>query len=103
LGAWQGHLLVDDYVGYKALFTDRRDAAPPCIELGCMAHARRKFFDLHHANQSPMAAEALARIGRLYAIEADGRALVSIHGLLSCRAIAWQLTRWINLIQVVDR
>jgi transposase len=30
---------------------------------------RRKFFDLFHANQSPMAQEALHRIGALYAIE----------------------------------
>ena len=39
------------------------------IELACMAHARRKFFDLHQANGSPVAAEALRRIGELYAIE----------------------------------
>jgi hypothetical protein len=46
-----GHLLDDDYGGYKALFAAAR-AHPqskhllePCIELGCMAHARRKFFD----------------------------------------------------------
>lgn len=39
------------------------------IGLGCMAHARRKFFDLHQANQSTQAAEALGRIGELYRIE----------------------------------
>ena len=74
LGAWSGHLLVDDYVGYKALFAN---AGQPlgCIELACLAHARRKFFDLHHANQSPMAQEALQRISALYAIEAEGKAL----------------------------
>ena len=49
---WQGHLLVDDYGGYKPLFSR---PALPCIELGCWAHARRKFFDLHKANASPMA------------------------------------------------
>ena len=43
LGDWQGHLLVDDYAGYKALFTQSRESVPPCTELGCMAHARRKF------------------------------------------------------------
>jgi transposase len=74
LGAWSGYLLVDDYVGYKALFT-QSGQLPGCIELACMAHARRKFFDLHQANQSPMALEALQRIAALYAIEADGKEL----------------------------
>jgi transposase len=47
----------------------------PCIELGCLAHARRKFFDLHKAHQSPMALEALNRIAVLYAIETEGKDL----------------------------
>lgn len=72
LVAWQGHLLVDDYVGYKALF-NAEGKTTPCIELGCFAHARRKFFDLHQANNSPMAWEALQRIGKLYAIEAEAK------------------------------
>jgi transposase len=76
---WHGHLLVDDYGGYKALFAATR-AQPesqrllePCIELACLAHARRKFFDLFQASQSPMAQEALNRIAKLYAVEADAR------------------------------
>lgn len=70
---WQGHLLVDDYGGYKALFSEKQTS--PCIELACWAHARRKFFDLHKANNSPMAFEALQRIGNLYAIETEGKDL----------------------------
>ena len=69
LEGWRGHLMVDDYAGYKALF------AQGVIELGCLAHARRKFFDLFAANQSSIAKEALDRIGRLYAIEQAGGAL----------------------------
>ena len=65
LRGWQGHLMVDDYSGYKALFKDGT-----IIELGCMAHARRKFFDLAQANGSPVAARALRHIARLYRIEA---------------------------------
>ncbi|SCZ85377.1 transposase (fragment) [Nitrosomonas mobilis] len=65
---WQGHLLVDDYAGYKALFSA---TALSCIELGCWAHARRKFFDLHQANASGMAWEALQHISAVYAIEAE--------------------------------
>lgn len=42
-------------------------------ELGCLAHARRKFFDLNEAHANPIAQEALHRIAALYAIEAQGR------------------------------
>ena len=66
---WRGSLMVDDYGGYKALFQGG------ITELGCFAHARRKFFDLHTANQSPLAARALERIAQLYAIERDGKLL----------------------------
>jgi transposase len=69
LDGWKGHLVVDDYAGYKALF------GLGVTEVGCMAHARRKFFDLHVANQSPVAAEALRRIAELYEIEGRGRKL----------------------------
>jgi transposase len=73
LDGWHGHLMVDDYGGYKHLFAPTRKEGPPCTEGGCMAHARRKFFDLHQANQSPMAHEAVQRIGRLYEIERQAK------------------------------
>jgi len=38
-----------------------------------MAHIRRKFYDLMEAHQSPIATEAIERIGRLYAIEKEIR------------------------------
>jgi transposase len=79
LNDWHGEVMVDDYGGYKALFASGR-AHPesqrllaPCIELACWAHARRKFFDLFQASQSPIAEEALRRIAELYVIEAEGR------------------------------
>lgn len=65
LGDWQGKLVCDDYSGYKAGFGNG------ITEIGCMAHARRKFYDLHEANQSTLAAQALEYIGQLYMI--DGR------------------------------
>ncbi|SFI46133.1 Transposase IS66 family protein [Nitrosomonas sp. Nm34] len=68
---WQGHLLVDDYGGYNPLFS----SASSCTELGCWTDARRKCFELHQANNSSMAMEALQRIGMLYAIEAEGKHL----------------------------
>jgi transposase len=91
---WRGHLMVDDYAGYKALF-----AAGP-IELACLAHIRRKFFDVHAASGSPLAEEALRRIAQLYAIEqqasgsatADRCALREQHALPALAAMhAWLL------------
>ena len=64
---WRGHLMVDDFGGYKALFQKG------VTELACLAHCRRKFFDLHAAGDHPVAEEALLRIGQLYAIEAQAR------------------------------
>jgi transposase len=66
---WRGNLMVDDFVGYKALFETG------ITELACFAHARRKFFDLHAANNSPLAAYVLERIRQLYAIEREGQTL----------------------------
>lgn len=73
LHGWQGSLMVDDYGGYKKLFAG--DAKCPVIELGCWAHARRKFFDLQVSGAHPQAAEALRRIASLYAIEEVARAM----------------------------
>ena len=69
LQGWKGALMVDGYAGYKGLFDEA------VIELGCLAHVRRKFYDLHAANQSPIAAEALRRIAELYAIEREAQAM----------------------------
>ncbi|MCB1567533.1 MAG: IS66 family transposase [Xanthomonadales bacterium] len=66
LSEWHGALMVDDYVGYKASFVEDR-----ITELGCWAHARRKFVDLYKASKSPIAAEAIERIGQLYRIERE--------------------------------
>jgi transposase len=67
---WRGHLMVDDYAGYKALL-QREDVT----ELACLAHVRRKFYELH-ANQPHAAAQhALQFIAQLYAIEASARDL----------------------------
>jgi len=69
LGAWRGSLVCDDYTGYKASF------ALGVTEAGCMAHARRKFIDLHEANKSTIAATAIELIGQLYGIEREVKAL----------------------------
>jgi len=40
---------------------------------------RRKFFDIHQAHASPLADEAIARIGQLYAIETEIRGRAPLH------------------------
>jgi transposase len=67
LGLFRGILQADGYAGYAGLY--ERDVT----EAACWAHARRKFFDVHAATQSPLAYEALQRIAALYAIEATIR------------------------------
>ncbi|TCT84392.1 transposase IS66 family protein [Pseudomonas sp. LP_4_YM] len=59
LGDWNGKLVCDDFAGYKAGFEQG------IAETGCMAHARRKFFDLHVANKSQLAEQALYSISDL--------------------------------------
>lgn len=65
LGSFRGHLVVDDYAGYKALF------AQGVTEVGCWAHIRRLFFELHAAKASAHAEPALRHIAELYRIEAQ--------------------------------
>ena len=68
LQGFRGVLQVDGYAGFERL------TAPGNIVLAaCWAHARRKFYDLHEATGSPIAAEALRRIAELYAIEGSIR------------------------------
>lgn len=68
-GDWKGLLVCDDYSGYKQSF------AQGMTEIGCMAHARRKFFDLHAANKSTLAEQALKYIQLLYEVERDSKDL----------------------------
>jgi transposase len=70
LKGFRGVLQADAYGGFRELY---ERAHEPLIEAACLAHARRKFFDLHAATESPVAREALERIGMLYKIEEDCR------------------------------
>ena len=69
LGEWKGSLVCDDYSGYKAGFVKG------ITEAGCMAHSRRKFFDLQVAAKSQIAGQACAYISQLYDVERDARHL----------------------------
>ena len=67
LAGFRGILQADGYTGYAGLY--ERDVT----EAACMAHVRRKFFDLHASGPSPQTQEVLRYIAALYAIEASIR------------------------------
>jgi transposase len=73
LARFRGFLHADGYAGFGALYQAAGGKPAPVTEVFCWAHVRRKFHDLHLAG-SPLAKEALDRIGRLFDIEraADG-------------------------------
>ena len=69
LGDWKGKLACDDYGGYKASF------ALGVTEIGCMAHVRRKFYELHTTKKSILVEQALQYIAAIYEIEREVRDL----------------------------
>jgi len=59
---------ADAFSGYEKL---TRSVGPPrIVHAACWAHARRHLYDEFEKTKSPIAAEALKRIGQLYEIEA---------------------------------
>ncbi|HSX89818.1 MAG TPA: IS66 family transposase [Pseudomonas sp.] len=93
--AWAGRLVCDDFSGYKALFE------LGVTEVGCMAHARRKFVELHSANKSSIAGTALDLFGQLYQVERDIQDLQDPAGRLQQRRsrsapIAQALHEWLT-------
>ena len=68
LAGFGGWMHTDGYAGFGKLAR-----AGPVREVACLAHVRRKFFDVHAARVSAIAAEALERIAALYAIEKEAR------------------------------
>ena len=71
MASFTGFMHADAYAGYAELYAPSNGAAARVTHVACMAHARRYFFDVFEAIKSPVAAEALRRIGQLYEIEAD--------------------------------
>ena len=63
---FSGILQADAYSGFGSLYEGGQ-----IMEAACWAHARRPFYEIHSATDSPIAAEALVRIGALYQIETE--------------------------------
>lgn len=71
LADYRGLLQVDGYAAYKALEKMRGPDGDTMIQLAfCLAHARRKFVEVHRKTQSPISADIIARIAKVYVIEA---------------------------------
>jgi transposase len=70
LEGYSGYLQTDGYKGYDTA----AGGLPGITQVGCFAHARRKFFEAAKtSDQGKMAAEGLAYIRRLYDIERELR------------------------------
>lgn len=66
LRGFSGTLQADGYAGFNALYHSGH-----IQEAACWAHVRRKFYEVHQAQASTLAAEALKRIGLLYGFERE--------------------------------
>ena len=92
LAAFRGTLQVDGYAGFSNLVDARTDAS---IRLAfCWAHARRPFYEFYTSTQSPLAAEVLARIAKLYEIEGDirGQPPMCAKPFVNCEVDRWSWT-----------
>ena len=94
LGAFGGTLVSDDFSGYHALHRQGITAA------FCMAHARRKLFEVFELNASQIAGEALALIAKLYEIEREVKDLGNEDRLLArqqrSKPVADALHTWLT-------
>lgn len=68
LACFRGTIHADGYAGFNRLFDDGTR-----FEAACWAHVRRKFYDIHESQGSPLAATALDYIQALYRIEEQVR------------------------------
>jgi transposase len=83
LAGFTGLLQADAYGGFNRLYEPSRKAGP-ILEAACWAHARRKLYELAATSKAPVAAEAVRRIDRLFAVERDIAGL-SVEARLAAR------------------
>lgn len=96
LRTFTGVLQADGYAGFDWLYETGR-----ITEAACWAHMRRKFYDLHVATDSPIAREALDRIG------ADDCPMNESRARSACRTLAEGAARLVlgavvDVVEVVE-
>jgi transposase len=68
----RGFLHADAYAGFDKLYEPDPEIGRPRLEpVACWAHARRELFDEHVKTKSPIARQALEKIGAIFAIERE--------------------------------
>jgi transposase len=102
LAGFTGLLQADAYGGCNRLYAPGREPEP-ILEAACWAHARRKLYELAATSKAPIAAEAVRRIDRLFAVERDTAGL-SAEARLAVRRersapILADLEPWLRLQQ----
>jgi transposase len=80
LADYQGIVQVDAYGAYTALAKAGRSPGPITLAF-CVAHARRKFIEVYRKTKSPVARDAIERLAKIYAIEAEIRGTSDAHRL----------------------
>lgn len=105
LSGYEGYLQTDGYEGYNAVVVEN-----DIIQVGCMAHARRRFYDAVKAQgknkKAGIAQHGLALIRKLYRIEKQARDFKPkdrhAHRMEHARPVLDKLRRWLdaNLPQV---
>ncbi len=69
LKPFAGFLQADAYSSFNELYVAGPDRPVAATEVACWAHARRNFHDVHAGTGSPLALEAMTRIGKLFEVE----------------------------------
>jgi transposase len=83
LARFTGVLHVDGYAGFEQLAANGN-----VVLAACWVHTRRKFYEVAETTGSPVATEALRRIGELYVIEARVRGQSPAHRLAERRSFS---------------
>lgn len=93
LAPCRGFLHADAYAGFDRLYEpDPKTGQARLVEVACWAHARREIFEEHAKTKSPLAREALERIGDIFAIERE------INGLPPEQRLAVRQARSVPLL-----
>ena len=88
---YKGYIQADAHAVYDAVFRGDARAAPddpPPKEVGCLAHARRKFFEAVTVARDRDSLEALVRIRKLFELEAQWAKLPPARRVLLRQRIA---------------
>lgn len=99
LKGYQGYLQADAYPGYDVLYKTGK-----IIEVGCWAHARRKFIDIIKTVKKPGLADlAVEFIGKLYEVERKAKHLTPLQRKYYRRRyskpILKSFNRWLKISQ----